>query len=166
MDDWKDDKKWSDRFLVEIKRILGEYLISEPSVEEDAEYNTDLIVLKLEAVRIACRIRRNKYLIKYGDEFTIRAGRPLGTKTELTKIIEGWGNYIFYGFSDENESKLDKWILGDLNAFRIYFNRKLYNNEKSWIAKDNTDGSSNFISFKYNDIPGFIIGKSEVHHEI
>lgn len=160
MYNWESDKKWSDRFLPEIKRILGEYLISEPSIEEDAERNTDLIVLKLEAIRIACRIRRNKYLLNYGNQFTIRSGRPSGTKTELTKIIEGWGNYLFYGFSDEKEIQLKKWILGDLNSFRIYFNRELANKRQPWINKNNIDNSSNFISFEYREIPNFIIGKS------
>ena len=101
MSEWQKDKRWSDRFLPEIKRILGEHLISEPPIEEDAERNTDLMVLRLDAVRIGCRVRKYEYLKQYGDEFTIRAGRPTGAKTELTKIIEGWGNYFFYGFSDE-----------------------------------------------------------------
>jgi hypothetical protein len=70
-----EDKRWSDRFLPEIMGILGKHLISEPPVEEDAERNTDLMVLRLEAIRIGCRIRKHKYLDKYGDEFTIRAGR-------------------------------------------------------------------------------------------
>ena len=75
---WRHDKRWSDRFLPEIKRILGEYLIGEPREAEDIERNTDLIVLKMEAVRIACRIRKYEYLLQYPGEFTIRAARPSG----------------------------------------------------------------------------------------
>ena len=60
--------------------------------KEDAERNTDLIVLKLDAVRIACRVRNHEYITRYGDEFTIRAERPSGVKTELAKIIDGWGD--------------------------------------------------------------------------
>ena len=66
MSNWEQDKRWSDRFLPEIKRILGEHLIAEPPVEEDAERNTDLIVLRLDAVRIACRVRKFQYLALYG----------------------------------------------------------------------------------------------------
>ena len=105
---WQLDKRWADRFLPEIKRILGEHLIGEPPEEEDQEHNTDLMVLKMDAVRVACRVRRNQYIDRYGDEFTIRAGRPNGSKTELTKIVEGWGDYFFYGFSDENETALSR----------------------------------------------------------
>ena len=34
MTDWKTDKRWSDKFLPEIKSILGMRLIGEASVEE------------------------------------------------------------------------------------------------------------------------------------
>jgi hypothetical protein len=103
---WQADKRWSDKFLRDIKRILGEHLIGEPPMEEDAERNTDLIVLRMDAVRIGCRVRKHKYRDSYQDEFTIRAGRPSGVKTELAKIIEGWGDYFFYGFSNEDETGL------------------------------------------------------------
>ena len=145
--------------MPEIKKILGEHLISEPSAEEDAKHNTDLIVLRLEAVRIACRIRKHKYLKEYGDEFTIRSARQSGAKTELTKIIEGWGDYFFYGFSDEREECLQQWILGDLKYFRLYINRELIKNKgiMPGFQRQNQDGSSSFYTFKYNEIPEFVI---------
>ena len=124
MKDWERDKEWTDRLLPRIKRILGEHLIGSAPVEDDAERNTDLIVLRLDAVRIACRMRTYDYYLRYSDEFTIRAGRPSGMKTELAKILEGWGNYFFYGFASQDKTNLVKWTLGDLNAFRIYFQRK------------------------------------------
>lgn len=156
---WTNDKQWADRFLPEIKGILGEHLISEPPIEEDAERNTDLMVFRLDAIRIACRVRKHQYLSRYGDEFTIRAGRPNGVKTELTKIIEGWGDYFFYGFSDENEEKLSRWLLGDLDAFRLYLNRQLVRNNGCLpgTERQNSDNSSRFRTFKYEEIPGFIV---------
>ena len=46
MKGWEDDKKWSDKFLPEIKRHLGEHLISEPeNIKEDKDHNTDLTIL-------------------------------------------------------------------------------------------------------------------------
>ena len=62
---------------------------------------------------------------QYGSEFTIRAGRPSGAKTELTKIIEGWGDYFFYGFADPTEIYLAQWLIGSLNAFRLWHSREL-----------------------------------------
>lgn len=93
MNSWKTDKRWSDRFLPEIKAIIGTHLITEPPFEEDAERNTDLMVLRLDAIRIGCRVRKFKFSDTYPDEFTIRTVRPSGAQTELGKIIEGWGDY-------------------------------------------------------------------------
>ena len=151
---WRDDKSWSDRFLPEIKAIIGMHLIGEIE-EEDQERNTDLVVLKLDAVRVACRIRRHRYLDGYADEFTIRAGRPSGVKTELTKIIEGWGDYIFYGFSDEAEEHLARWFLGDLCVVRLWINRSLVGNQGRLPGRlmSNCDGSSEFLALKVSDLP-------------
>jgi hypothetical protein len=158
---WKSDKRWSDRFLPEIKSILGVHLISEPPIEEDAERNTDLMVLRLDAVRIGCRIRKNQYIKRYGNEFTIRAGRPSGAKTELTKILEGWGDYFFYGFCDSSESKLERWTLSDLRVFRIEYNRKsirLAAGQVPGIAKNNRDNSSSFAAFAWDEFsPDFVV---------
>ena len=76
---WEEDKRWSDRYLPEIKRHLGEFLIGEPKhSEEDWNHNTDLIVLELKAVRIACRVRKDKYREKYGEEFVVGGMRNQG----------------------------------------------------------------------------------------
>lgn len=160
MNGWENDKKWSDQFLPEIKAILGVHLIGEPPLEEDQERNTDLIVLKMDAVRIGCRIRRSKYLKLYSDEFTIRAGRPSGTKTELTKIIEGWGDYFFYAFAEESTG-LAKWLLCDLKVFRLWYNRQLFQGDKPGMGKNNNDGSSNFLAFKIKHLPNnFVVASS------
>ena len=117
----------------------------------------------MEVVRIGCRVRRYQYLKQYGNEFTIRAGLPSGAKTELTKIIEGWGDYFFYGFSNEAESMLVKWSLCNLGVFRLWFNRYLVANNGNMPGqyKENTDNSSSFRVFKLNDLPqGFIIANT------
>lgn len=164
---WKDNKTWSDRFLSEIKAILGVQLIGEPPVEEDEERNTDLIVLKMDAVRISCRVRRYVYYERYPGEFTIRAGLPSGMKTELTKIIEGWGDYFFYGFADEEEERLVAWRLGDLKAFRLWFNRQLAKNKGivPGVSQINSDGSSDFIAFAWDSVEGFEIARGLDSHD-
>lgn len=160
---WQQAKQWSDRFLPEIKGLLGQLLIDEPPVEEDQERNTDLMVLRLAAVRIGCRVRRHKHLARYGGEFTIREGRPSGAKVELTKIIEGWGDYFFYGFSSEDEQKLVAWVLGDLSVFRLWFMRRLHSDKGKLpgIAKNNTDDRGSwFRAFNINDLPrDFVVGR-------
>jgi hypothetical protein len=138
-------------------------LIGEASEEEDALRNTDLIVLRLEAVRIACRIRRYEYMARYGDEFTIRCDRPRGTKTELAKIIEGWGDYFFYGFAAAEGDNLARWLLGDLKVFRLWFMRYLAAEHRiPGTRRQNHDGSSGFIAFAVADMPrDFIVATGQ-----
>jgi len=154
---WQDEKKWSDRFLPEIKRNLGEFLLTEPPIEEDQLRCTDLTVLKMNAVRIACRVRRFTHLQKYGEEFTIRSRLKSGGDTEISKIISGWGDYIFYGFSNQAETKLEKWFVGDLNVFRLWFNRCLYTNQKPWVETQNVDGDTSFMAFRVQAVTGSFV---------
>ncbi len=160
MSGWKTDKKWSDRFISEIQHHLSGILNIHPmsvkiaSESEDRERNTDLIILGINNIRIACRIRKNQYLSKYGNEFTIRSYRPSGKETEFSKIMNGWGDYIFYGFCNAEETGLENWFLGDLEIFR----RWIAETQNYYvIKKTNFDGSSNFYSYNKNGIPGFII---------
>jgi len=159
MNGWQDDKRWSDRFLPEIKRILGEHLIGEAATEEDQERNTDLIVLRMEPLRIACRVRRHEYLERYGDEFTIRENRPSGQKTELAKIIEGWGDYLFYGIASPGDQHLAKWTLIDLKVFRLWFARHIARHAGEMPGKQlaNGDGSSLFRAFRFADGPDNLV---------
>ena len=156
---WQSDKTWSDKFITKIKRIIGEYFITEIR-DEDIFHNTDLIVFKLEPIRIACRVRRFSYYLKYRNEFTIRKTRPSGNKSELAKIIEGYGDYLFYGFSNKNEDDLIQWFLGDLSVFRLWFMKQSIKNNGvlPGIERINYDGSSVFQVFITNELPdNFIV---------
>lgn len=165
MNEWKSDKLWSDRFIPMIKPILGTHLIGEASREEDAERNTDLIVLRMEAVRIGCRIRRFDAFEKYSDEFTIRASRPSGNKTELAKIVEGWGDYFFYGFSNYEEDGLEFWALADLKVFRTSFMANIW--EMNYPKKiPNKDGGSEFYAFRWDEFPArFVVAQKSLYEE-
>lgn len=163
---WKEDKRWSDRFIPEITSILGQALIGPAPVEEDVHRNTDLMVLKMDNVRIGCRVRRNEYL-RYKDEFTIRIDRPSGNKTEFAKIIEGYGDYFFYGICDEYETNLECYALCDLSVFRIECFKKCYKSatgcwgQMPWKEiKQNHDHSADFAVFGYDDFPEeFVVTK-------
>lgn len=153
---------WQRAFIPHMKEIAGRHLIGEAPAYEDARHNTDLIVLKLDAVRIACRVRRASYRERYGNEFTIRATRPSGTQTELAKILEGWGDYVLYGF-EGTEDRLSAWMLGDLRIFRLWFVRYLAAHQGNTPGQEraNGDGSSRFRSFQVSDLPDdFIVARS------
>lgn len=149
------DYQWQRRYIPELKRIVGEHLIGEAPAAEDAERNTDLIVLRLEAVRIACRVRTPGYANGYLNEFTIRASRPSGARTELAKIIEGWGDYILYAFASDDDH-LGAWTLGNLNVFRVWHSTCLVNNsgQLPGILKSNHDNSSDFRVYRISELPG------------
>lgn len=158
---WRVDKARSDRFLPAIKRAICEVLICPAPQEEDAERNTDLIVLRMNAQRIACRVREPGFFESYGHEFTIREGRPSGAKTELTKIVEGWGDLFFYGHAQDEGPDLRAWALCDLSVFRGWFVRELARlpaRELPGVQRRNRDNSSTFRVFDIRQMPaGFVL---------
>lgn len=166
MSDYASDQKWSDQFIPEIINIVAKHLLRPAPLTEDMYHNTDLIVLGMDSIRIGCRIRRfEKHYKNYPFDFTIREGRPNGAKTELTKIIEGWGDYFFYGFGRE-DGVLGSWIFSDLRVFRRWFLREIckHNGRLPGISRKNYNGDSTFRAFDYRQLPPeFIIEKySEV----
>lgn len=153
MSSFDKDFDWQRGLIPDIKRVLANYLIAEAPADEDMRHNTDLIVLKLDTIRVACRVRTNGYLQRYPDEFTIRASRPSGAETELSKMLAGWGDYIFYGFASPDGTQLAAWMLGDLKVFRLWHSRELWAGRKPGKPQRNGDGSSSFHAYRISDLP-------------
>ena len=151
------DYDFGRQFLVHLRHIASE-LIREAPIHEDVAHATDLIVLNLEGVRIACRVRHHRYFLdpRYREQFTIRCHRDNGAKTELAKVLEGWGDYIIYGFADEDEADtLVRWLLGDLSVFRGWFHHELARLPVGQIPGQrcrNGDGTE-FIALSVSDLP-------------
>lgn len=161
---WHDDKRWADAFMPEIKAILGMHLLGEAPQEEDAMRATDLIVLRMEPVRVAVRMRKKRYADNPGylQEFTIRSDRASGMKTELRKILSGFGDFLFYGFEAAEGGRLGHWRLLDLNVFREHYSEMLFLAAPKVLPgqkKDNFDGSS-FCVFQYRNFPPNLIRAS------
>jgi len=112
--------------------------------------------LKLDGIRVGVRIRtfENYYFrYNYRNEFTVRSDLPSGTKTELAKILEGWGDYFFYGFGDTG-GKLPAWVLLNLTVFRSWFHDYVATNGvEPGVEIPNKDGSSAFRAFTLGDCP-------------
>jgi hypothetical protein len=153
------DFAFENRMKSHVRHAIASALIRDADAIEDMKHNTDLIVFRLDKKRFGCRIRRNKYLYRLGYrwEFTIRSSRPSGAKTELAKILEGWGDYFFYGFSDRLETRLLLWTIGDLQIFR-----QAYPNVPKFECKNEEEGGSSFMIFQWDSFPGnFIKFRSE-----
>ena len=67
---------------------------------------------------IACRVRSDEYLARYPWDITIRSKLDSGVKTEFNKIVEGWGDWLFYGHAARDASTVEYWMLIDLAVWR------------------------------------------------
>ena len=135
-------RDWSDRYIPDIKRIVGPFLLEPTSFEIDTEQAADLIIFKASDMRIAARVRDNKYLSKYPYEFTLRS-KSGNNKTELQKIIDGWGDWLFYGFASKDGIGIDRWFIINLSAFRAEIIRR--KKKIKFVRKSNGDGTE-FVS--------------------
>lgn len=149
------DFQHSRLYLRSLRAITGLVTAREATQEQDQKENTDLIVLETMAgIRFACRVRRPKDFARYGDEFTLRVSRPGGTKTELAKVAEGWGDYIIYAWGSDRPPKLIAWSLGDLSVFRAWRDDFIrFHGVEPGLLKPNVDGSSCFRAYKIADLP-------------
>jgi hypothetical protein len=163
------DYYWQGRFIPEIKRLCADYLIEEAPVEEDRRHNTDLSVLRLDPIRVACRIRRFDYLSRYSDEFTIRSARPTGAvQTDLQKVLSGWGDYLFYGFAKQDDTGLAAWLLGDLKVFRLWHNQQLAKGKGRHPGKLKTnDDGTKFLVYSIAELPlNFVVSRFPVQRGV
>lgn len=123
MSEFKRDFEWQSQFLPEIRRVVGPLLLEPAPLDLDMKEATDLLVLRARDMRIGCRMRRVGYAERYGYEFTIRARRDSGAETELSKITEGWGDWLFYGHAGNQWGEIARWMLVDLHAWRAHMIR-------------------------------------------
>jgi hypothetical protein len=150
---YREDRDVSDRMIPQIKTIVGPYLLEVAPLELDANEATDLIVFRARDMRIAARIRRYGYAERYPFDITLRCRRDSGAKTELAKIVEGWGDWFFYGHLDSTDLKIILWWLVDLHAFRAALIRENMNRHPRLRSGDrsNQDGTH----FKWFDLRTF-----------
>lgn len=115
---YQTDRKWSDQFIPAIRAIVGPHLLVPSSLEVDTKEAADLVVLRGRDMTVACRIRRPGFVDRYPWEFTIRRSRDSGARTELAKLTEGWGDWMFYGHAGAAIGSVERWFLIDLHAWR------------------------------------------------
>lgn len=160
MGSYSEDRAWSDLFIPEMKRIIGPYLLVESPDEIDKKQAADLIILTGRSLTIACRLRRAEYAERYPYDITIRSRRTNGTKTEFEKIVDGYGDMMFYGFASEDGCSIKRWTIIDLAALRAYLIREGWKSEgrrKPWSERKNTDGSTSFAAFDARQLPPHVI---------
>lgn len=152
MSEYDKDREWSDRFIPAIKRIVGPMLLDAAPELEDQKHATDLMVFTARDLRIAARMRKPGYADRYPWEFTIRNSRPTGARTEFEKIVEGFGDWLFYGHSNAQQNDVERWMVVDLKRFRSAF---VYRNSRELLRyehKTNPDRTT-FFAFDVRSFP-------------
>ena len=96
------------------------YQVGDSTYHQDMHEASDLLLDGQGCTRQGCalRIRSEKALQRWPDDFTIRAVRPgYGTDTEFQKIMDGHARYALYGFTDSHDRIVLLRLL-DLDVFR------------------------------------------------
>jgi hypothetical protein len=156
---YAENREWSDQYLPSVRGLVGPLLLVPAPVERDVNEATDLIVLRARDMTIAVRLRRPGYAGRYPGQFTIRAKLPSGAKTELAKIVEGWGDWLFYGHADGHIG-ISEWVLIDLHYLRAAFIRKpalLHSPDGTASGKQRNDDGTSFMWFDANLLPPAVV---------
>lgn len=95
MTDYEINRAWSDRFLPKVKRQIGAHILMVAPDDIDQKLATDLMMLDARDTRVAVRIRRPGYHSRYPNQFTIRSKVTSGAPTELNKVVNGHGDWMF-----------------------------------------------------------------------
>ena len=155
---YKKDRSFSDLFIPEIKQIIGPRLLIESTFEVDTRQAEDLTVLLVDNKSIAARVRRPGYL-KYRHEFTVRSRRDSGAETELSKIYDGWGEWMFYAHAASNnpDDGFACWMLINLSSFRSQMIK--YRKTIRWTRQSNNDGTyfNAFDVFSFRPAPPILV---------
>ena len=146
------DRRWSDAYIPAIKKIVGPLLLEESSFEVDTQQAADLVILNARDKTIACRVRRCGYADKYGYEFTIRAKRESGARTELEKIVDGFGDWMFYGHAADDGMNVSRWMVISLAGLRAAIIRS----QAKAIRQSNGDGT-HFVAFDVRELPDYCV---------
>lgn len=161
MSAFRRDFEWQMQFLPAIRHIVGPLLLQEAPLDLDMKEATDLLVLRARDMRIGCRMRRQGYADRYPYEFTIRSHRDSGAETEMSKITEGWGDWLFYGHAGAAHGEIERWMIVDLHAYRAHLIRSL-GAAGNWKRQSNGDGT-HFVAFdvrKFSPKPPILVASS------
>lgn len=117
-DNYKSRRAFSDALLPQIKCLLGMNMIQDASLLEDTRQATDLI---MPAMRLAVRVRKAKWMERFGNEFTVRNYAPGGLKTEYEKLQELGDlgpSHMLYCFANDDGKILKAWLI-DVELWKI-----------------------------------------------
>lgn len=152
---------FSEHFYSDVCRLVAPHLSTNRFMKahhasqlQDFNQATD-VVLTMDNVHIAVRIRKPD--CQYRD-ITLR-GKNNGQKTERDKILDGYGDLYFYGWTQHRVGQIElcEWVLIDLDKVR---ETNLLN--RPYEHRDNVDGRNPFITIP---ISVFVNNNALIAHE-
>lgn len=142
-----------DRYRDQVIALVARqgFQVADSTREQDMKEASDLL---LDGQGCALRIRSEKALQRWPDEFTIRAWRPgHGSDTEFQKIMDGHARYALYGFTDSTD-KIILLRLLDLNVFRAALLRDWRRYDRD--MQTGTDGVG-YLVFNVREFPSLLV---------
>lgn len=97
----------------------GRFVVA--SAHLDCDSGTDLVSVgptPTPPVKAAFRVRGYSYLVSFPFDFTVRVSRASGVVTEIEKIKAGAGDVMLFGWLDEVEARMIRWVLLSLPELR------------------------------------------------
>lgn len=158
---WQEDQAFANKFIADCQQLLGLACIQVADMDEDRHHNTDLM-FEVGYKRFPVRIRRGQQRLAFNrrNEVTFRYSRPSGVETELSKLLNGWGDCCLYGWGDEAQGRVVAYTLLDLHKMRGWLcQHALANHALPGRIQHDRDGSSSFIAFCLDCMPADIILK-------
>lgn len=144
---------WQAQYIDEVIRLIAPHIITVSRPEVDKKENGDLELAFPRNGTVSVRLRTQKYA-RYAGEITFRSRSRNGGYTELSKLIDGYGDYFFYGHvSDAGDMWF--WHLLSLNAVRAAFTRSPRLLKRP--EKQNPDGTRFLVFSPETDFPSAIL---------
>lgn len=137
---YEENRAFADRFMPEIKCLLGTAFIQESSQILDEQWATDLV---MPYCRFAVRVRRNKWIKHFGDTFVLRAKAKGAHRSEYAKLLDlnkQHPTHLIYCWADNTDIALQLAWLIDLYSWRQAVLRRLVRPKYFASGNDRTVG--------------------------
>jgi hypothetical protein len=126
-------------------------------MKEAADLEIGDFAFKARGLRIACRVRHFNYIRKHGYDFTIRYRTFYNKQSEYNKIMNGHGDWFFYGFiHPKRHARFIRHVVINLDAFRENQNSAY---RVDGLVRENKDKRTALIAF---DIRHFLAHTPEL----
>jgi hypothetical protein len=149
--------EWQAKFVDQVVGLVAPSIINVSSAHVDRNENGDFEISFPRNGTIGCRLRKPDQSRFVGD-VTFRSHSRFGGKTEISKIIDGYGDFFFYGHVNEQDV-IWHWYLIDYTKLRALFVRR-----PGLLRRDpicNRDGSKFLVYRAEDELASAVLAKSE-----